>query len=70
MQRADVSFYLPILKKQKYSRFYLDTQNEQIFYRKLISKFLKNAQTKSVLKFQPTAINSSWEIIDKNLFNV
>lgn len=70
MQRADVSFYLPILKKQKYPRSYLDTQNEQIFYRKLISKFLKNAQTKSVLKFQPTAINSSWEIIDKNLFNV
>lgn len=43
-----------------------------------MSKFLqevdievfKNAQTKSVLKFQPTAIYSSWEIINKNLFNV
>lgn len=70
MQRADVSFYLPILKKQKMPPLLFGYTKWANFYRKLISKFLKNDQTKSVLKFQPTAINSSWEIINKNLFNV
>lgn len=70
MQRADVSFYLPNLKKQNIPPLLFGYTEWANFYRKLISKFLKNDQTKSVLKFQPTAINSSWEIINKNLFNV